>query len=340
MSALPTRTLGRNGPTVTALGLGCMGLSAFYGPPKPDTERLAFLDRAYELGLTFWDSADVYMDNEELLGKWFSRTGKRSSIFLATKFGINRTGVGNYIRGDRDFIRAAVDSSLRKLNTDYIDLYYAHRPDPTCPIEETIRALVELQNEGKIKHIGLSECSADTLRRASKVAQIAAYQIEYSPFFTDIERKDVDALAACREGGIAVVPYSPLGRGLLTGKYQSIEDFPADDFRRKIPRYNVKENFDKTLELVGEIQGLAEKKGVTAGQLTLAWILAQGEDFVPIPGTTRVENLEENLAALKVSLTEEEVGEIRKAVDEAGLTGGRYPKELMGSLFGSTPAEK
>ncbi|KAI5820711.1 NADP-dependent oxidoreductase domain-containing protein [Pyronema omphalodes] len=338
--SLPTRTLGRDGPTVTALGLGCMGLSAFYGPPPPDSERLAFLDRAYELGLTFWDSADIYQDNEDLLGQWFAKTGKRSGIFLATKFAINMSGNGPFVRGDREYVRQSVEKSLKRLGTDYIDLYYQHRPDPATPIEETMTELVALQKEGKIRHIGLSECSAATLRRASKIGKVTAYQIEYSPFFTDIELEEVGVLKACRELGIAIVPYSPLGRGFLTGKYKSIDDFPEGDFRRTVPRYNVKENFDKSLALVDEIQKLATVKGCTVGQLTLAWILAQGPDFVPIPGTTKIANLEENLGALKIQLSKEEEAQVRKAVDAAGHTGERYPKEMMGTLFGETPESK
>lgn len=338
MTSLPKRTLGRDGPEVTAFGLGCMGLSAFYGPPKPDAERFAFLDRAHELGLTFWDSADIYHDNEDLIGNWFARTGKRSDIFLATKFGINR-GEGRYVRGDREFVKAACEKSLKRLQTDCIDLYYVHRVDSEVPIEETINAMLELRAEGKIKHFGLSECSADTLRRASAVAPIAAYEIEYSPFFTDIELPEIGVVAAARELGTAIVCYSPLGRGMLTGKYRSIDDFPEGDIRRIIPRYSA-ENFPKILGIVDDVERIAREKGCTAGQLTLAWVAAQGDDFIPIPGTTKIENLEENLGALKIQLTPDEVAAIRQAVDAAGNTGARYPAQMMSSLFASSAPKK
>ncbi|KAI5848817.1 putative aldo-keto reductase [Tricharina praecox] len=339
MTSLPKRTLGRDGPEVTAFGLGCMGLSAFYGPIKPDEERFAFLDRAHELGLTFWDSADMYMDNEELIGKWFTRTGKRSDIFLASKFGINRFQEGRFLRGDREYVKAACDRSLKKLQTDCIDLYYAHRADPEIPIEETVNAMLELKAEGKIKYLGLSECSAETLRRACAVAPIAAYQIEYSPFFTDIERPDIGVLEAARELGVTIIAYSPLGRGLLTGKYRSADDFPEGDFRRDVPRYNA-ENFPKNFKIVEDIEKIAKKKGCTPGQLTLAWVSAQGKDFIPIFGTTRIENLEENLGGLKVVLTPEENAEIRKAVDSLETFGARYPEQMLGALFGSSAPKK
>ena len=285
------------------------------------------MDRAVELGLTFWDSADIYGDSEVLIGRWFARDpSNRAKIFLATKFGINTTGVGSATRGDPEYVRACVRRSIARLGIDRIDLYYMHRPDPTTPIEVTVRVLKELQDEGIIGHIGLSECDADTLRRAAAVTQIAAYQVEYSPFFTDIETSELGILAAARENGIAIVPYSPLGRGLLTGKYKSIDDFDEDDFRRKVPRYSDPENFAKLLALVDRLRAMADAKGVTPGQLTLAWIIAQGPDFVPIPGTSRIANLEENRGSLDVELTANEVADIRAAIGEADVSGLRYPE--------------
>lgn len=340
-TTLPTRTLGRNGPSVPALGLGCMGLSAYYGPVKPDSERLAFLDRAYELGLRFWDTADIYGDSEELLGRWFrERAGKRGDVFLATKFAINKVEEGNGVRGDRAYVLRACERSLNRLGVDYIDLYYMHRPDPETPIEETIGALLELKAAGKIKHIGLSECSAATLRRAAALTQIAAYQVEYSPFFTDIEAAEISLLSTARELGVAIVPYSPLGRGLLTGKYRSPRDFAAGDFRRMLPRYS-EENFPRLLEVVDALAALAAARPrCSVGQLTLAWVLAQGDDFVPLFGTTSVRNLEENLAALEVRLSELEEREIRSVVDKASLVGARYPEAMSKGLFGDSAPKK
>ena len=268
----------------------------------------------------------MYGDSEELIGRWFARDpANRAKIFLATKFGINRTGVGSAIRGDAEYVRDSVNRSLKRLGVDHIDLFYLHRPDTTTPIETTVRALKDLQDKGVIRHIGLSECSADTIRRAAAVTQIAAYQVEYSPFFTDIEAPHIGILAAAREHGIAIVPYSPLGRGLLTGKYKSIDDFDKNDFRRSVARYSVPENFAKMLGLVDRLRVMADAKGATAAQLTLAWIMAQGPDFLPIPGTSRIDNLEENLGALRVQLTPEEVAEIRVAVEETEVPGQRYP---------------
>ncbi|KAE8448943.1 hypothetical protein EG329_008739 [Mollisiaceae sp. DMI_Dod_QoI] len=294
---LPTRKLGKNGPLVPAVGFGLMGLSAFYGTPEPDSERFAVLDRAYELGETFWDSADMYQDSEDLVGKWFKRTGKRDEIFLATKF-------GNRIIGEGEGQTRLVDSS----------------PD-----------------EGKIKYLGLSEISADTLRRACKVHHIDAVQIEYSPFSIDIEQPDINLLKTCRELGVATIAYSPLGRGLLTGAYKSPSDFSPSDFRKFMPRFSA-ENFPKNLKLVDGLTSLAQKKGCTPGQLTLAWLLAQGEDIIPIPGTKKIKYLEENLGALQVKLSKEEEKEIRTLVEGAEVHGERYPEAMVGYLFASTPA--
>lgn len=328
-SKLPTRQLGKLGPQVTALGFGAMGLSAFYGTPKPDSERFAVLDAAYEKGELFWDSADVYADNEDLIGQWFKQNpGKRENIFLATKFANRRFPDGKMeVNSSPEYAREACEKSLQRLGVSQIDLYYCHRLNKDTPVEKTVEALVQLQKEGKVKYIGLSECSSDSLRRAYKVAPIQAVQIEYSPFTLDIESKDVKLLETCRELGVAVVAYSPIGRGMITGHIRSPDDFEENDFRRMSPRFS-KENFPKNLKLVDEINAIAKKKGCTASQLTLAWLLAQGNDIIPIPGTTRVDRLEENLGALNVKLTSEEELAIRKACEDAEVHGTRYPEAM------------
>ncbi|KAI9049665.1 hypothetical protein LZ554_006690 [Drepanopeziza brunnea f. sp. 'monogermtubi'] len=338
---LATRKLGKNGPSIPALGFGLMGLSSFYGKTESDEERFKVLDRAYALGETFWDSADIYGDSEELVGKWFAKTGKRNDIFLATKFANKIVGSGHEMKRSIDsspeYCKQACEKSLKRLGVETIDLYYCHRVDGKTPIERTIEAMVELKKAGKIKYLGLSEVSSDTLRRAEKVHHIDAVQIEYSPFATDIEQPQINLLATCRELGIATVAYSPLGRGLLTGVYKSPADFEDGDFRKFSPRFS-DENFPKNLKLVDGIQRLAKKKGCTAGQLTLAWLMAQGDDILPIPGTKKVKYLEENLGALDVKLTVEEVKEIRQLVDNAEVHGSRYPEAMMSSLFADTPA--
>lgn len=239
------------------------------------------------------------------------------------------------MRGDGEHVRQAIESSLRRLQLPYIDLYYVHRIDPKVPIEETMTALKELVQQGKIKHIGLSECSSDTIRRAYAIHPVAAVQIEYSPFSLDIEREDIGVLKTCRQFGIAIVCYSPLGRGILTGQYQSPDDFEANDIRKYFPRFS-KENFSKNLQLVETLQKLAEKKGCTSGQLSLAWILAQGQDFIVIPGTTKIKNLEENVSAGGIELTEGEIQQIRKACQEADIDGDRYPEMFSFCLFGDS----
>ncbi|KAI0004733.1 putative aldo-keto reductase [Xylariaceae sp. FL0662B] len=337
-TSLPTRCLGRNGPQIPALGLGLMGLSTFYGVPPPDQERLKFLDRAYELGCVHWDSAAMYADSEVLLGKWFQRTGKRDEIFLATKFGNHVTPEGGReIRNEPEYIRQSVTKSLKDLQTDHIDLLYCHRFSGKTPVEEIVATMKEFVDSGKVRYLGLSECGIDTLRRAVKIHPIHAYQIEYSPFSMDIERRDVGLLATCRELGIATVAYSPLGRGMLTGQYKSINDFGEGDFRRSIPRFSTKENFDKNLELVATLQKMAHRKSCTAGQLTLAWIMSQGSDIFPIPGTKNVKYLEENLGAYDVSLTDEEKVQIRSAIENAEVVGTRVAEHLMVDLIVDTP---
>lgn len=342
---LPTRKLGKDGPEITALGYGGMGLSTFYGTPKPDEERLAVLDHVYESGCLNWDTADseyslyihsllltslpVYGDNEDLFGKWFKNNpGKRENIFLATKFAFFRdpeTGIPR-IRNDPEYIHEAIDRSLSRLGLSYVDLYYCHRLDADQPIETTVAAMKAVQDAGKIRYLGLSECSADSLRRAYKVAPIHAVQVEYSPFSLDIETETVDLLRTCRELGVAVVAYSPLGRGFLTGRYRSPEDFEEGDLRRISPRFSP-ENFGKNLEIVDALKAIAEKKGATAAQVTLAWLMAQGDDIIPIPGTTRIPNYDENLGALKVQLSKEDVQEIRDLINQTEVAGPRYGEQ-------------
>ncbi|CCL99237.1 uncharacterized protein FIBRA_01252 [Fibroporia radiculosa] len=333
--SLPTRKIGQH--VVSAVGYGCMGLSAFYGTPLPDEEGLKVLDAVYENGCTMWDTADVYADNEELLGKWFKRTGKRNEIFLATKFGL-RSGVPNrLVNGDPEYVHQAFNTSLSRLGVDSIELYYLHRADPQVPIEKTVGAMAELVKAGKVKYLGLSECSADTLRRANAVHPITAIQVEYSPFTLDIEDEKIALLKTARELGVTIVAYSPLGRGLLTGQYKSPDDFEEGDFRRGVPRYS-RDNFPNILKLVDGLKQIGARHNATAGQVALAWLLAQGPDVIPIPGTTNVARLKENLGAAKVTLTPEELEEVRKIANSADhAKGDRYPPQLAAVLFADTP---
>ena len=324
------RRLGAKGPEVSAIGLGCMGMSAAYGAGD-DVESLATLDRALELGVDFWDTADVYgpHTNEALLAH--ALRGRRDRVFLATKFGIVRdpaTPSGRGINGKPDYVRQAVDASLKRLEIETIDLYYLHRVDPHTPIEDTVGAMAELVQAGKVRHLGLSEASAQTLERACKVHPITALQSEYSLWTRDPEGAVLDA---CRRLGVGLVPYSPLGRGFLTGALKSADDFAADDFRRTSPRFQG-ENFDRNLKLVDKVQALAERKGVGAAELALAWVLAQGEDIVPIPGTKRRTYLAQNAAAVDVSLSAAELKALDEAVPAAEVSGGRYAPAMMGSV--------
>ena len=335
---LPTRKLGKNGPEVTALGIGLMGLSAFYGKPKSDKERFAFLDHVFASGERHWDSADMYLDNEDLIGKWFAANpGKREQIFLATKFAnyVDPATGERSIRNEPEYLHQACEKSLKRLGVDYIDLYYCHRVQASQPIEITVTEMKKLQDAGKVRYLGLSECSAETLKRACKVVHIDAVQIEYSPFSMDIEDPAINLLQTCRDLGVATVAYSPLGRGFLTGSIRSPDDFEEGDFRKISPRFS-SENFHKNLELVDSIKKIADKKGCTAGQLVLAFLLAQGEDIIPIPGTTKVANFEENLGALKLKISEDENREIRKAIESTEVQGGRYPEAASKALFVDT----
>jgi aryl-alcohol dehydrogenase-like predicted oxidoreductase len=320
-TAIPQRRLGKNGPLVSALGLGCIGLSFGYSNPVDHASKV--LARAVELGCTFWDTADRYGDNEIVLGKFLKDS--KAEVFLASKFGVTPQGPN----GKPEYVEAAIAKSLSRLELPTIDLYYMHRMDPTTPIEDTMNALVKLVNEGKIKYIGLSECSAATLRRAHKIHPISAIQMEYSPWTLDIETNGV--LDTCRELGISIVAFSPLGKGFLAGKFKKFEDIPEDDFRKTLPRFQG-ENFERNLDIAREFERIAAKKNCTPAQLCLAWVLYQGEDFIPIPGTTSVKRLEENWGALNVEVTKEDNDEIRAAIKRIQVHGDRYQPSGMALL--------
>ena len=320
---MPRRELGRSGLSVSALGLGCMGMSEFYSG-RDEQESVATLLRALELGITFWDTADMYGPflNEELLGRVLK--GRRDQVTLATKFGIMRDPQNSKMRGINgtpDYVRTSCDASLRRLGVDCIDLYYQHRVDANTPIEETVGAMAELVKAGKVRYLGLSEAKPELLRRACKVHPIAALQSEYSLWTRDPED---EVLATCRELGIGFVAYSPLGRGFLTGQFKTPEDIPADDYRRNSPRFQG-ENFQKNLQLVTQVEEIAKEKGCTPSQLALAWVMAQGQDIVPIPGTKRRRYLEENAAALSVQLSAEDLRRIDAVAPLGVAAGARYP---------------
>jgi aryl-alcohol dehydrogenase-like predicted oxidoreductase len=317
------RNLGSQGLTVSAEGLGCMGMSAFYGA-FDDAESTATIHRALDLGITLLDTADIYgpFTNEILVGKAIA--GRRDEVVLATKFGNEvdesgeRTG---RVNGRPEYVRAAVDASLRRLNVDVIDLYYQHRVDPDTPIEETFGALGEAVAAGKVRYLGISEAAPETIRRAHATHPLSAVQTEYSLFTRDVE--DDGVLATVRELGIGFVPYSPLGRGFLSGRIRSLDDFDADDFRRSSPRFQG-ENFAKNLEVLDQVVALAEGKGVTPSQLALAWVLAQGVDIVPIPGTRRIANLQENVAAEDIRLSDDDIAAIEQVAPAGVAAGQRY----------------
>jgi len=332
----PTRKIA--GVSVSAIGFGAMGIAGAYGAVGDDEERFKVLDAAHAAGCTMWDTADLYGDSEELIGKWFKKTGKRDEIFLASKFGFIAMTGPKVIDGSPEYARKALDKSLSRLGVDCIDLYYLHRADPSVPIEHTVGAMAEFVKEGKVKHLGLSEVSAATLRRAHAVHPIAAVQVEYSPFTLDIEDPKIALLETCRELGVAIIAYSPLGRGFLSGLYRSPDDLDPEDFRRMVPRYNAT-NFPNILKIADGLADIGKKYNASSSQVALAWLLAQGEDVIPIPGTKKLKYLEENLAAVKVTLSPEDITAIRKlAVDADAQQGERYPPGLSEVMFVDTPA--
>ena len=326
---MQTRILGRDGPTVSAIGLGCMGMSEFYGTGD-DAESIATIHHALEQGVNFLDTADMYgpFKNEELVGRAIA--DRRDQVFLATKFANVRGENGEFlgVRGDPEYVRSACEASLRRLGVETIDLYYQHRVDPNVPIEETVGEMVRLKEEGKIRFLGLSEAAPATIRRAHAVHPITALQTEYSLWSRDAE---AEVLPTVRELGIGYVAYSPLGRGFLTGEITRPEDFPEDDYRRFHPRFTG-ENFERNIAMVHELEKLAADKGVSAAQLALAWVLAQGEDIVPIPGTKRRKWLDQNIAATELTLSPDELARLDQILPPGAAAGDRYHAQGMATV--------
>ena len=325
------RTLGREGPMVSPLGLGCMGMSEFYAG-RDDAESIATIHRALDRGIDFLDTADMYgpFTNERLVGK--AIRGRREGIVLATKFGNQRGEDGGFlgVNGRPDYVRKSCDSSLQRLGVDYIDLYYQHRVDRSVPIEETVGAMAQLVEEGKVRFLGLSEASPSTIRRAHQEYRISALQSEYSLWTRDPED---DVLPLCRELGIGFVAYSPLGRGFLTGRFRSFDDLPEDDYRRNSPRFQG-DNFRKNLDLVQRVEGIARRKRCTPAQLALAWLLTQGDDIVPIPGTKQRRYLDENIASLEIDLNPSDLEEIEDVAPQGAAAGDRYHEAGMRTING------
>ncbi|KAJ3993448.1 NADP-dependent oxidoreductase domain-containing protein [Lentinula boryana] len=353
--SLPLRKIGN--AQVSAIGFGAMGLSGFYGEAvTSDEDRFKVLDAAFEKGCRLWDTADIYNDNEELIGKWLKRTGNRDKVFIATKVGYYHKPEVRLVNGDADYILEAANKSLKKLDIPSVDLLYLHRADVTVPIEVTVGAMAQLVKcrfipcsyfsvtligaylrEGKVKYLGLSEVSVSTIRRAHAVHPISAVQVEYSPFNLEIEDEQIGVLKVCRELGITIVAYSPLGRGILTGQVKSAADFPEGDFRKIFPKYS-QENFPNILKLADGLKEIGKKHNATAGQVALAWLLAQGDDIIPIPGTKKVKYLEENLGAVNVKLSDEDLKLVREYIAKSDATkGARYPEWGMHLAYADTP---
>ncbi|HEV2082936.1 MAG TPA: aldo/keto reductase [Brevundimonas sp.] len=324
---MKTRTLGPRGPEVSAIGLGCMGMASFYGTPSDQAAATAVIHKALELGITFFDTAEMYGPhvNERQVGE--ALKDRRERAFVATKFGVYY-GQDRVNDGRPENVRRAIDGSLSRLGMDHVDLYYLHRVDPAVPIEETVGAMGELVTEGKVRFLGLSEAAPDTLKRAHATHPITALQTEYSLWSREPED---ELLATCEALGVGFVPYSPLGRGFLTGQITKIEDLEEGDFRRNNPRFTG-DNFQKNLDLVEAVKGIAADKGVTAAQLALAWVLAQGSNLVPIPGTRRISTLEENAAAVDLQLTAEDLARIESVFPKGAASGTRYPEAGMAAV--------
>jgi aryl-alcohol dehydrogenase-like predicted oxidoreductase len=323
------RRLGKNGPEISAIGLGCMGMSEFYGSGN-DEESIATIHHAIDRGVTFIDTADMYgpFKNEVLVGR--AIRDRRDKVFLATKFGNVRGPNGDFlgVRGDPEYVRSACDASLQRLGVEVIDLYYQHRVDPSVPIEDTVGEMSRLQEEGKVRYLGLSEAAPRTIRAAYATSPIVAVQTELSLWSRDAE---AEVIPTCRELGIGYVAYSPLGRGFLSGRFKSPADFPEDDFRKNHPRFQG-ENFEKNLQLVEEVEAMAKEKGCTAAQLALAWVLAEGEDIVPIPGTKHIRYLDENIGALEVKLTETDLKRLDEILPPGAAAGPRYHERGMAAV--------
>ncbi|CEI66698.1 hypothetical protein FVEN_g12198 [Fusarium venenatum] len=336
---LPLRQLTKNGTKIPAIGFGLMGLSIAYGAAEPDEERLKVLDRAWELGCTNWDTANIYGDSEDLVGKWFKlHPERRQDIFLATKFGLKMSDKGIATDSTPEHVRESIEKSLKRLGVDHVDLYYMHRAREDVPIEKTVEAMKQLVDEGKVKYLGLSEVSSTTVRRAHAIHPIAAVQVEYNPWTLDIEGPSgTHILKTCRELDIAVFAYSPLGRGILTGRFRSVEDFEESDTRRGLTRFQG-DNFKKNLEIVDKFDEMAKSKGYTSSQMALAWLLDQSPNVFVIPGTKKIKYLEENVGAAKVTLSKEEDQELRRLVEDAEIAGGR--DAFFGNYMDTPPLEK